>query len=188
VGLSGLRASRRVVRDQLAARGDSVIIQQLPALINGSCCNISDFLEGAEMADEDEQVRWFAGRLRELREGAGLSREGLAERAGLKVGGVRDLEQGRREPGWRTVLALARALGVGCTAFLQEPAARPPAGPGRPRKAPPEDAGQQQPKRPRGRPRKGSGIAQDGPPADGVTSAPAKGKEPTAGQGRKRKR
>src|SRR5262249_1112122 len=76
----------------------------------------------------------FAGRLRELREGAGLSRKELAERAGMKEGGVRDLEQGMRSPTWKSVLALAQALGVDCTAFTVEPADRPPAGPGRPPK------------------------------------------------------
>ena len=77
----------------------------------------------------------FAGRLRELREGAGLSREQLADRAGMKVNGVRDLEQGVRSPRWETVLALAEALGVECTAFTQEPGELPPARPGRPKKA-----------------------------------------------------
>jgi transcriptional regulator with XRE-family HTH domain len=77
---------------------------------------------------------WFAGRLRELREAAGLSREQLAERSGLKVGGIRDIEQARRSPAWETVVALCQALGVRCDAFLQPPADRPPPGPGRPRK------------------------------------------------------
>jgi hypothetical protein len=58
---------------------------------------------------------------------------------------------GEREPGWFNVLALAEAVGVDCTAFTQEPAARPPSGPGRPRKAPEEAPA---PKRPRGRPRR----------------------------------
>src|SRR5262245_52701412 len=95
---------------------------------------------------------WFAGRLRELRVAAGLSREQLAERAGLKAGGIRNLEQGVRLPGWETVLALAKALGVECTAFTQEPATSDAAlPPGRPRKdaagadspADQADAGQQ---------------------------------------------
>src|SRR5271166_2904887 len=78
---------------------------------------------------------WFAGRLRELREQAGLSRQELADKAGLKIGGIRDLEQGRRSPVWETVVALCKALGVGCDAFTQEPAEQTPAKPGRPRKA-----------------------------------------------------
>jgi transcriptional regulator with XRE-family HTH domain len=77
---------------------------------------------------------WFAGRLRELREAKGLSREQLAEAAGMKVGGVRDLEQGVRSPAWKTVLALCQALGVSCEEFTREPAHRPPPSPGRPRK------------------------------------------------------
>jgi transcriptional regulator with XRE-family HTH domain len=81
---------------------------------------------------------WFAGRLRELREASGMTQSQLAEKAGLKVGGVRDLEQARNKPTWETVLALSAALGVDCNAFTQAPAKEKP-----------------QPKR--GRPRKPSG-------------------------------
>src|SRR5262249_49738432 len=81
------------------------------------------------------EVTWFKDRLRELREAAGLSRKELAQRAGMRSeAGVRNLEQGIRNPSWETVLALSKALGVDCTAFTQEPAERPPATPGRPRK------------------------------------------------------
>lgn len=79
---------------------------------------------------------WFAGRLRELREKAGLSREELAELAGMKIGGIRDLEQGVNQPRWETVLMLAKVLEVSCEAFNQPPSADlPPSKPGRPRKA-----------------------------------------------------
>ncbi len=77
---------------------------------------------------------WFATRLRELRDQAGLSRQELADKAGLKLGGIRNLEQGVRLPAWDTVLALCQALGVDCSAFTQEPGDLPAAGPGRPRK------------------------------------------------------
>jgi transcriptional regulator with XRE-family HTH domain len=77
---------------------------------------------------------WFAGRLKELREGAGLTRDELAERAGLSKFGISDLEQGRRLPGWETVLLLCQALGVECTAFAQQPATSEKVGRGRPRK------------------------------------------------------
>jgi transcriptional regulator with XRE-family HTH domain len=93
-------------------------------------------------------VDWFAGRLRELREEAEMSRQQLADAAGMKVGGIRDLEQGLRRPSWETVLAISQALGVDCTAFTQPPAEREPQGPGRPRKA--EAAGS-----PRAKPRAG---------------------------------
>lgn len=99
----------------------------------------------------------FAARLRELREEAGLSRKELAERAGMKSeGGIRDLEQGRRSPSWETVLALAAALGVDCTAFTQEPSpeAAEPRKPGRPRKQEEEEATEVKPARRPGRPRK----------------------------------
>ncbi|MBL8797981.1 MAG: helix-turn-helix transcriptional regulator [Planctomycetia bacterium] len=80
------------------------------------------------------EADWFAGRLKELREGAGLSQTELAERAGLTRDGISHLEQGRRKPVWGTVIALSKALGVDCRAFLQAPAERGPQGPGRPAK------------------------------------------------------
>jgi transcriptional regulator with XRE-family HTH domain len=61
----------------------------------------------------------FATRLRELREAAGLTQVQLAERAGLHLHGLTKLEQGDRAPSWSTVLALAEALGVECTAFIK---------------------------------------------------------------------
>ena len=61
----------------------------------------------------------------------------LADAAGLNVGAVRDLEQGRKvNPAWTTVLALCGVLGVTPDAFIRQPAERPPAGRGRPAKTP----------------------------------------------------
>ena len=76
----------------------------------------------------------FHARLRELRESASLSQAALAERAGMSKGGVADLEQGRRQPGWETVQKLAKALGVDCTAFAEEAESDEKAKRGRPRK------------------------------------------------------
>jgi DNA-binding XRE family transcriptional regulator len=95
-------------------------------------------------------AEWFAGRLRELRQRAGLTQADLAGRAGLTREGVAQLETGRRKPAWETVLALCSALACSCEAFTQPPAKGPAAGPGRPRKTPPALG----PKRGRGRPRK----------------------------------
>jgi transcriptional regulator with XRE-family HTH domain len=100
-------------------------------------------------------ANWFGGRLRDLREAAGLTRQELAEKAGLKAGGVRDIEQGRRSPQWETVLALCGALNCSCEEFRKEPADRPKPQRGRPRKAAAEAAERPTPKRPKGRPRKG---------------------------------
>ena len=57
--------------------------------------------------------------LKRLREDAGLSQAALAEAARMNVFGVAKIEQGLREPGWGTVLKLAAALGVECTAFCE---------------------------------------------------------------------
>ena len=92
-------------------------------------------------------AEWFAGRLRELREGAGLTQPELAERVGTTVRNISRLETGVQEATWPTVVALAKAFGVSCDAFLQEPAAPPDPHRGRPRKAARAETA---PKKPRG--------------------------------------
>jgi transcriptional regulator with XRE-family HTH domain len=78
----------------------------------------------------------FGGRLRELRAAAGLTQKRLAERASISRDTVAQLEQGRYEPTWPTVLALASALGVGVESFQTTPVAKAaPGGPGRPKTA-----------------------------------------------------
>ena len=59
----------------------------------------------------------FATKLKQLRESSGLTQAGLAQRAGLSLGIVRDYEQGRKEPALRSAFKLAEALGVDCSAF-----------------------------------------------------------------------
>ena len=59
----------------------------------------------------------FKEKLRELREQAGLTQRGLAEKAGLTLHSVRNHEQGQRLPSWLAVVKLARALGVPTDAF-----------------------------------------------------------------------
>lgn len=75
----------------------------------------------------------FAARLRELREQAGLSQKDLADKAGLSQAAVAHLEQGRNEPTWSSVLALADALGVPVEAFRQLSSPTSRRGRGRPR-------------------------------------------------------
>ena len=82
----------------------------------------------------------FAGRLKELRQRAGLTQAELANRAGLTVFGVAQLEQARRKPVWDTVLSLAKALGVSCETFEQPAKVAQEPKVGRPRKAPAGDA------------------------------------------------
>jgi transcriptional regulator with XRE-family HTH domain len=88
------------------------------------------------MPKKPERPTGFAGKLKELRESAGLTQQQLAERAGFHGFTVAKLEQGVQEPTWPTVLDLAGALGVSVSAFVAE-SRSPPApkrGPGRPRK------------------------------------------------------
>jgi transcriptional regulator with XRE-family HTH domain len=66
----------------------------------------------------------FGGRLKELREAAGLSQDGLARAAGLSTSTVAKIERLDIDPSWTTVQALAKALGVDCTAFQDEAPAK----------------------------------------------------------------
>lgn len=81
-----------------------------------------------------KQPTGFGVMLRERRSGQGLTQQELADRAGCSVRTVCQLEQDRLEPGWRTVINLAKALGVTPDAFL--PPADPPAPATRPRGRP----------------------------------------------------
>lgn len=94
---------------------------------------------------------YFAGRLRELREAAGLTQEQLADRAGVKRDAVARWEAGKREPGWSNILALASALGVDCRAFTDPPTTEHEPKVGRPTKP---KLAQPAPQRSRGRPKK----------------------------------
>jgi DNA-binding XRE family transcriptional regulator len=69
----------------------------------------------------------FAARLKSLREEVKLTQEKLAEKSGLDVGTVRQLEQGARtSPWWQTVCALARALEKDVVAFVGTEGWQPP--------------------------------------------------------------
>lgn len=59
----------------------------------------------------------FGARLRELREGKGLTRKALAEASGVPFGTIYGYEGGRRSPALATTVKLAAALGVTCEAF-----------------------------------------------------------------------
>jgi transcriptional regulator with XRE-family HTH domain len=59
----------------------------------------------------------FAEKLKELRQGKGLSQAGLAAASGVPVGTIRDYEQGKREPLLSNAQRLARGLGVSVAAF-----------------------------------------------------------------------
>jgi transcriptional regulator with XRE-family HTH domain len=54
----------------------------------------------------------FGKQLQRVRQAANLSQAKLAKAAGIPVGTLRNLEQGRRIPRLDTAMKLARALGV----------------------------------------------------------------------------
>jgi len=115
-----------------------------------------------------ERKRWapsgFGGRLQQLREQAGLTQAELAERAECFSLTISKLERGIQEPAWPLVVALAKALGVSCDAFVVEGGQAPEGS------------------RPRGRPRKASTAAHDTGSAEGQGKVAAETKRATARQ------
>jgi len=82
----------------------------------------SSWINGSWIPDEH-----FASRLRRLRQQANLTQEQLAEKSGLDVGTIRQLEQGTRtSPQWQTVCALARGLEVELISFVGTEGSRQP--------------------------------------------------------------
>lgn len=82
----------------------------------------SSWIEDRWVADEP-----FAARLKKLREQAKLTQEQLAEKSGLDVGTVRQLEQGTRtNPLWQTICALARGLEKDVVVFVGTDGWQPP--------------------------------------------------------------
>jgi transcriptional regulator with XRE-family HTH domain len=68
----------------------------------------------------------LADMLRELRERAGFSQEGLAREANVSVGTIVKLESGRIvDPAWSTIRRLAKALKTDTRAFEQVPMPEP---------------------------------------------------------------
>ena len=59
----------------------------------------------------------FGQRLRELREEVRMTQQQLADASHVNIWTIRGYEQGRREPGWKVMIALARALGKSPEAF-----------------------------------------------------------------------
>lgn len=59
----------------------------------------------------------FAERMKQLREGASMTQEGLATASGVPVGSVRNYEQGHRIPAFGAIVKIAAALGTDCRAF-----------------------------------------------------------------------
>ena len=60
----------------------------------------------------------FAGRLRDARTAAGLTRKELAVKAGISWQAIRAWEQGTREPGLSRILSLAVALDIGVARLM----------------------------------------------------------------------
>jgi transcriptional regulator with XRE-family HTH domain len=93
----------------------------------------------------------FGARLRELRERAGLTQRGLADRSGVPQANIARWEQGIRTPLVVSVPPLAGALGVGVARLFEPPTTAEGRSRGRPRKAEPPE-----PQRPPGRKRRGN--------------------------------
>src|SRR5258708_17760678 len=63
---------------------------------------------------------YFAVRLKELRERAGLTQKGLASKMRMARSTMTRLESGSLKPSWGTLLALCEVFSVACTAFTHK--------------------------------------------------------------------
>lgn len=70
--------------------------------------------------DSPAQPRTFGQNLREARRQAGVSQDDLARESGVDRTAISTYERGRREPNLRTVVKLARALGVSPATLLRD--------------------------------------------------------------------
>lgn len=66
----------------------------------------------------DDPAATFGLRLRSARRRRCYTQQRLAELSGVPLGTLRDLEQGRRVPGLRVLVALAHALGYTVTELV----------------------------------------------------------------------
>lgn len=66
------------------------------------------------------QPGFFAKRLRELREAAGMTKYKLSKVSGVSKQTLGDLEAGISDPSWDTLIKLTRALGVSLDAFDEQ--------------------------------------------------------------------
>jgi transcriptional regulator with XRE-family HTH domain len=82
----------------------------------------------------ERKMEVFALKLKALRIASGLSQKELALKAGLSLSGIADMEQGKRDPYWTTVITLAKALEVTPNDFLTAPTEEVTQGRGRPPK------------------------------------------------------
>jgi transcriptional regulator with XRE-family HTH domain len=86
---------------------------------------VTDTLPASHVEAKAMPLTPFAKRLKALRREAGWSQQTLAVSAGLSTSTIHDLEQGRGEPSWTTLLALSDALGCSLDRFRDPPLYRP---------------------------------------------------------------
>ncbi len=68
--------------------------------------------------DKDPELVAFGGRILALRKKAGLTQEGVADASGLHWTYVAQVERGERNLTYRSILRLARGLGVPATRLM----------------------------------------------------------------------
>lgn len=65
-------------------------------------------------------MKTFGEKLRNFRIEAEMSQKELAEASSVPQNSISQLETGTRRPTWDNVQALAKALGIDCTEFLDK--------------------------------------------------------------------
>lgn len=75
--------------------------------------------DGPAPLTADEVCRVIGERVRDIRQGLGLTMERFAERAGLSIGMLSKIEHGQTSPSLGSLTSLANAAGVPFTAFFR---------------------------------------------------------------------
>ncbi len=72
----------------------------------------------AKAQPEEQELRILGQAIRQTREQSGLGVQQLAEATGIEGARICQLEEGRLDPDFELLLALAHGLGVRLTAFI----------------------------------------------------------------------
>jgi len=68
-------------------------------------------MESLRRGEDGEQV-WLGQAVREARKAQGLTQKQVAERTGIHVTYISDIERGARNPSWKTIASLAAGMDV----------------------------------------------------------------------------
>lgn len=100
-------------------RASSAVATRRRPLLRGAARVDNAPMSEANKSVQAQRTYTFGQNLRMARRGAGISQDDLAKESGVDRTAISTYERGRREPNLRTIVRLARALGVEPAELLQ---------------------------------------------------------------------